>query len=156
MTDLNETEPQPVDDEPIHLWFELSYCNYLVVPRTLLQSMPAEWQAALVDLLDELGEAFRAVPQAERYEVIAGTEALVEDLTPGQRAQAGIDRGHDGERFTYYDRLGNELDGQDRAVLPTGDPVPGYQRGRTRVPIDREAYAARALRSLGRRSGLTT
>lgn len=157
MTDLNKTESQPVDDEPIHGWFGLSYSSYLVVPRTLLQSMPADWQAAFVDLLDEMNEALHAVPQAEVYEVIAGTEALVEDLTPAQRAEVGIGCDMDGEgHFTYYDRLGNELDGQDRAVLPTGDPVPGYQRGRTRVPVDREAYAARALRSLGRRSGLNT
>lgn len=148
-----EVESRTPDDEAIHRWFGLSYSSYLVVPRTMLQSMPGAWQVAFVDLLDEMNEAFHAVSQAEVYEVIAGTPALVEDLTPAQRAEVGIGCDMDGEgHFTYYDRRGNELEGHDRAVLPTGDPVPDYQRGRTLVPIDYEAYAARGLRSLGRRS----
>jgi hypothetical protein len=39
---------------PIHTWFSLSYANYLVVPRALLQSMPVEWQERMVTLLQEL------------------------------------------------------------------------------------------------------
>lgn len=29
---------------PIHGFFGLSYSNYLVLPRTLMQSMPVAWQ----------------------------------------------------------------------------------------------------------------
>ncbi|WP_438028978.1 hypothetical protein [Sorangium sp. So ce233] len=39
---------------PIHLWFSLSYGNYLVIPRALLQSMPVEWQERMVKCLEEL------------------------------------------------------------------------------------------------------
>jgi hypothetical protein len=28
-------------DEPIHLWFGLSYASFFVMPRTVMQSMPA-------------------------------------------------------------------------------------------------------------------
>jgi hypothetical protein len=45
------------DPEPIHGWFGLTYSSYLVLPRTVLQSMPVEWQERFVDLLEELGEA---------------------------------------------------------------------------------------------------
>lgn len=31
------------EPEPIHLWFNLTYANYLCLPRSVLQSMPQEW-----------------------------------------------------------------------------------------------------------------
>ena len=43
-------------EEPIHEWFELSYSNYLVVQRVILQSMSLEWQKRFVKCLDELYE----------------------------------------------------------------------------------------------------
>lgn len=39
--------------EPIHTWFSLTRSNYLVIPRLALQSMPVDWQARLVGLLEE-------------------------------------------------------------------------------------------------------
>jgi len=42
-----------VSDGPVHLWFELTYASYLVLPRLALQEMPEEWQQRLVDLLNE-------------------------------------------------------------------------------------------------------
>jgi hypothetical protein len=47
-----------VTGHPIHTFFELSYANYLALPRSILQSMPAEWQARLVRCIDELDVAF--------------------------------------------------------------------------------------------------
>lgn len=43
-------------DEPIHDYFELSYSRYLVLPRSVLQSMPAEWQRRFVSCLCELDD----------------------------------------------------------------------------------------------------
>jgi hypothetical protein len=37
-------------------WFNLTYSNYLVLPRAALQSMPDGWQEKFVALLDELRE----------------------------------------------------------------------------------------------------
>lgn len=54
---------------PIHGWFSLSYASYLVMPRTLLQSMPVEWQERFVKCLNEYNAAFRSVEQADAYEV---------------------------------------------------------------------------------------
>lgn len=42
----------------IHGWFELTYAQYLAIPRTVLQSMPEEWQEKFVALLEELDETF--------------------------------------------------------------------------------------------------
>lgn len=42
--------------DPIHNWFGLSYANYLVLQRSLLQSMPEEWQERFVKCLRQLNE----------------------------------------------------------------------------------------------------
>ena len=47
-------------DQPIHMFFGLSYANYLVLPRTALQTMPAPWQKRLVRLLEEMQETVKA------------------------------------------------------------------------------------------------
>ena len=57
--------------EAIHVWFSLSYANYLVLPRTLLQSMPDEWQDRFVSCLKELQRATADIPQASDYWVRA-------------------------------------------------------------------------------------
>lgn len=44
--------------EPIHEYFGLTYSNYLVLPRSILQSMPGEWQDKFVALLEEIPEKF--------------------------------------------------------------------------------------------------
>ena len=46
------------EPEPIHLWFGLTYSNYLVLPRSILQSMPQPWQARFCELLSDAQEAF--------------------------------------------------------------------------------------------------
>jgi hypothetical protein len=42
--------------EPIHTYFELSYAQYIAIPRTVLQSMPVEWQVRFVECMTELDE----------------------------------------------------------------------------------------------------
>lgn len=46
------------EPEPIHLWFNLTYANYLCLPRSVLQSMPQEWQARFCEMLDEMREMY--------------------------------------------------------------------------------------------------
>lgn len=51
--EANEAAADEWDNEPIHAAFGLSYANYLVIPRTVLQSMPVEWQREFVRLVDQ-------------------------------------------------------------------------------------------------------
>ncbi len=53
--------------EPIHEWFELSYAQYLTIPRSVLQSMPAAWQARFVACLEELDATIDWRPPSGRY-----------------------------------------------------------------------------------------
>ena len=53
--------------EPIHTWFELSYAQYLTIPRSVLQSMPEEWQERFVKCLQELDDRIDWRPPRGRY-----------------------------------------------------------------------------------------
>jgi hypothetical protein len=64
--------PHEVCVEDVHAWFELTYANYLVLPRSLMQAMPAEWQHRFTRLLDELQATFRQ--ENDRYMVSLRTE----------------------------------------------------------------------------------
>lgn len=58
-------------DSAIHGWFGLSYSHYLVLPRSVLQVMPVEWQERFTACLDELREASKPMgPIADRYTVL--------------------------------------------------------------------------------------
>ena len=58
-----------VIDEPIHRFFGLSYASYLVLPRTVLQSMPPDWQRRLVSLMHEVEAELGGFPEEGSYTV---------------------------------------------------------------------------------------
>lgn len=80
------------DRTDIHTWFGLTYSNYLVLPRSVLQSMSKEWQHRFVAMLDELYDAY-----------------------------GGLD-------WPNYHVQARDEEGKFRT-----DPIPYYDRGRTRV-----------------------
>lgn len=147
--------PLDLDLRTVHAWFGLSYSNYAVLPRTLLQSMPDEWQHRFITCLDELGAAFHHVQQAECYKVQAAGERVVSDLTDDELKQIGYSKNDDCDCYayvdestgrvvhvpprcphetTYYDDKSNEVDGDSLVLWPVeADPVPHYNRGRTRI-----------------------
>lgn len=51
----------------VHDFFELSYAQYLTIPRSVLQSMPSGWQVKLVRLLDILDETIDWRPKSGNY-----------------------------------------------------------------------------------------
>lgn len=53
--------------DPIHEWFELTYAQYLTIPRSVLQSMPAEWQGRFVECLRQLDSEIDWRPREGRY-----------------------------------------------------------------------------------------
>lgn len=54
-------------ESPIHIWFEMSYAQYLTIPRSIMEAMPHEWQQKMSDLLDELDETYDWRPKEGRY-----------------------------------------------------------------------------------------
>ncbi|MDR3560522.1 MAG: hypothetical protein P4N59_03635 [Negativicutes bacterium] len=53
----------------VHGWFGLTYASYLVIPRSLLQGMPEDWQEKFVALLDECGEVYDQSQIKDQYTV---------------------------------------------------------------------------------------
>lgn len=46
----------------VHDYFDLTYANFAVYPRSLLQSMPEGWQMRFVALMDEYEEHWSRLP----------------------------------------------------------------------------------------------
>lgn len=130
-------------DTDIHTYFGLTYSNYLILHRTLMQSMPEEWQHRFVGMLEELDQAFRHVEKAPYYEVTAAVECEYSDLNEADMRELGITQpdapdggGEDAEiPDVFYDKDGGEHQSWERLLVPRrgGDPIPRYDRGRTFV-----------------------
>lgn len=122
-------------DGPIHGWFGLSYSNYQVLHRTLMQSMPVDWQHRMVMCLDELQEAYAHIEHADRYQVLPAVEREYDSLDDDDMRKLGVTGGQevDGE-VRFHDADGTEHESWERVTVPHGDdPIPHYNRGRTYV-----------------------
>lgn len=137
---------------PIHDYLGLTYSNYQVLPRTLMQSMPVEWQERAVAVFEELRAAFQHIEHPECYEVTAAREVEYSELDPHEMELLGVTRADapDGDDEDadlpdrFYDKDGTEHEGWHRALVPYTDPIPGYNRGRTFIEprtSDAEAVA---------------
>jgi hypothetical protein len=130
------SEQVPVEErEAIHSWFGLSYCNYLVLHRTILQSMPDEWQERFVACLHELDDAAQdlAVPARYNVRVLAREpEWIYHETCPeceGSFDSTGCE-GCDGSGEVECQRKETPEE-----VGFTFDPIPHYDRGRARVEL---------------------
>lgn len=56
MTKTNEAESTIYQEDPFHLWFNLTYASYLVLPRLILESMPCRWQLKMIALINQIEE----------------------------------------------------------------------------------------------------
>jgi hypothetical protein len=63
---INLNEQGFICDE-VHNWFELSYAQYLTIPRSIMEAMPEEWQKRMVACLKELDSTFDWRPSEGRY-----------------------------------------------------------------------------------------
>ena len=97
-------------EESIQGWFELSYAQYLTIPRSVLQSMPNEWQRRFVRCLQELDDAIDWRPkECRQYRVMLDKTEEVWD-----------------EDEEMFDQIWKNLD--------LHDPLMDYERGRRRIP----------------------
>ncbi len=59
--------PVAIHESPIHAWFELSYAQFLTLPRLVMEAMPPTWQTRMAVLLVQLDETFDWRPKEGRY-----------------------------------------------------------------------------------------
>lgn len=141
--------------DPIGTLFGRSPANHLVLHRTLLQSMPREWQARFAALVVELERAFAHVDQADGYQVTPVAKVEVGEMSDDELAAAGLTCVSDcdcvlaetipGGQWLhipptcehvdrYFDASGRPVPADAVVELPLPeDPVPDARRGRTRL-----------------------
>lgn len=106
----DETPPDHFHFErDVHHWFELTYAQYLTIPRSVLQSMPDEWQRRFVKCMEELDETI--------------------DWRPHGRLQYQVQLRQVVEKFSRAEGMFTERWGP-----VVDDPLMDYQRGRRRIP----------------------
>jgi hypothetical protein len=106
--------------------------DYLVVPRSLAQSMPLRWQQVFVELLEDLHDAYRNL-EWPQYQVLPCRHELLADLDEEQLASAGYvaDIDADGELIFRDSSERPVPDATTRRVLaPIVDPIPPASVGR--------------------------
>lgn len=106
--------------------------DYLVIPRSLAQSMPLGWQKHLVGLLDDLHDAYRNL-EWPQYQVMAAREELLTDLDEEQLAATGFIADIDTEGELVYRDLSEQPvpDAHTvRVLAPIIDPIPPAEAGR--------------------------
>lgn len=105
--------------------------DYLVVPRSLAQSMPLRWQRSFVGLLTELHQAYSHLSWPE-YIVVPSRREVLTDLDEQQLAATGYIADLDADGSLVY-RDANEsivADAEHHQVLaPIPDPLPKASAG---------------------------
>jgi hypothetical protein len=127
--------PAPASTTPVQDYLNRAVpgasADYLVIPRSLAQSMPLRWQQVFVGLLADLHDAYGHLPWPE-YRVVPSRWEIVADLDEGQLGVAGIhaDLGPSGS-LEYRDadeRLITDPE-RHRVLAPVQDPVPPVSSG---------------------------
>lgn len=59
--------PKVRESFDLQMLFELSYANYLTVPRSVMEAMPKKWGDSMAALLKELDDTFDWRPKEGRY-----------------------------------------------------------------------------------------
>jgi hypothetical protein len=126
----------PASTTPVHDYLESgapgATPDFLVVPRSLAQSMPLRWQQVFTGLLADLHDAYGHLPWPEYAVVPSRWEALA-DLDEEQLGAAGYvaDLGPDGG-LEYRDRDGALVADPEhhRVLAPVRDPLPRASTGR--------------------------
>jgi hypothetical protein len=119
--------------------------NYLVVPRSLAQSMPLRWQQVFTELLADLHDAYRELEWPE-YRVVPSRREPLTDLDEQQLAAAGYvaDLDADGQ-LIFRDAAERPVAEPHalRVLAPVRDPIPPCSAGRVEPrPADDRAGAA--------------
>jgi len=107
---------------------------YVVLPRSLVESMPLPWQQQMAHLLFEMQQAYGHLPWPV-YRVVPSRPERLADLDEEQLAEVGclVEIDTDGE-LRYRDRDGRVIDDPEHheVLVSCIDPIP---RARASAPV---------------------
>ncbi len=104
--------------------------DYVVLPRSLVESMPLPWQHQMAALLAELHAAFARAPWP-RYQITPTREAPLNGLDEAELAQVGVHADLDDEGdLVYRDaRTGAPIPDADERIVQVrcSDPLTAFR-----------------------------
>lgn len=88
-----EIEDDREYSDHIHDMFGLTYASYLVLPRSILQSMPSDWQCRFRALMKEYDEATSIIDDGVDYQVTGkdGNRFVQDPYRDYQRGRRVVD-----------------------------------------------------------------
>jgi hypothetical protein len=138
----------------IGTWFSLSYSNFLVLHRVLLETMPRWWQLDFVNRLEQLHTAYSHLDHPEGYEAYPCRYVEAWEMSDDERKAAGITSSlddfpestalpenpteeevaaHDtaweeaADSEVFYDDAGTEIEKHQRVPIRVPDTIPHYR-----------------------------
>ncbi|MFL6121118.1 hypothetical protein [Actinophytocola sp.] len=104
--------------------------NYVVLPKSLVETMPLPWQNALHQILAEFHQAFAHLEWPE-YRVVPSRKEKLVNLDEEQLAEVGylVEIDVDGE-LVYRERTGRRIENPEETevLVSVMDPIPGAYR----------------------------
>ena len=104
--------------------------NYVVLPKSLVETMPLPWQNALWQILTEFHQAYAHLEWPE-YRVVPSRKEKLVNLDEEQLAEVGylVEIDVDGE-LVYRERTGRRIDNPEETevLVSVMDPIPGEYR----------------------------
>lgn len=104
--------------------------NYVVLPKSLVQAMPLQWQNAMTQILQEFHQTFAHLNWPE-YRVVPSRKEKLVNLDEEQLAEVGylVEIDVDGE-LVYRERNGRRIDNPEEkeVLVSVMDPIPGDYR----------------------------
>jgi hypothetical protein len=104
--------------------------NYVVLPKSLVQAMPLQWQNAMTQILHEFHQTFAHLNWPE-YRVVPSRKEKLVNLDEEQLAEVGylVEIDVDGE-LVYRERNGRRIDNPEEmeVLVSVMDPIPGDYR----------------------------
>lgn len=131
----------------VHTYFGLTYSNYLILHRTILQSAPIEWQHKFTEVMGELedmiGPGMRErLPNNMEVNFLARRPELVAPECCHCNGEGlHVDKHGDSDDCPECDGAGVDFEADrefesSEKVGFISDPIPHYNRGRTLLDLD--------------------
>jgi hypothetical protein len=107
--------------------------DYVVMPRSLVESMPLPWQAAMTQILSEFHQTYGHLEWPE-YRVVPSRRERLVNLDEEQLAEAGylVEIDVDGD-LVYRERGGKRIENPEETevLVSCPDPIPSQYRNAT-------------------------
>jgi hypothetical protein len=104
--------------------------DYVVLPKSLVQAMPLQWQNAMTQILQEFHQTFAHLNWPE-YRVTPSRKEKLVNLDEEQLAEVGylVEIDVDGE-LVYRERSGRRIENPEEmeVLVSVMDPIPGDYR----------------------------